>query len=314
MGSGNLGGILAEQGQAWAMRKGVAERGVTSWPSAVLHEIGPSMDGRIDKRRLAAMADFIEGLDMVPDRGDPAPGPLGTAAGVDGRYPCLGYVLRPGGEGYGTVCFHPYKNDEERRSDPKGYYLTGYGLCCWAWGKGNGINAVATVEASSQLQHVFIAEPIRAGLVSGFTLGDVTPRHVADAIRQFIACEDATRAWFMASGLKVGAVEEEAAEPEPPASEPPASEPPKPVPVREATTLTLGDTWKGLLVADRFGELSALCDRRVGELESERDRLEAERDRIEEERSRVRADLAKWRKRQKAAAALAEVEDDDGTD
>ena len=306
MGSGNLGGILAEQGQAWAMRKGIAERGVTTWPSAVLHEIGPSMEGRIDKRRLAAMADFIEGLDMVPDRGDPAPGPLGTAAGVDGRYPCLGYVLRPGGEGYGTVCFYPYKNEEERRSDPQGFYLTGYGLCCWAWGKGNGINAVATVDASSALHDVFIGEPVRAGLVPGFTLGDVTPRHVADAIRQFIDCEDATRAWYMASGLKVGAVEEE--EPEPPASEPPASEP-----VRTAT-LTLGDTWKGLLVADRFGELSALCDRRVGELESERDRLEAERERIEEERDRVRAALAKWRKRQQAAVLLAKVDDDDGTD
>ena len=308
MGSGNLGSLLVEQGKAWGMKKGIADRGNADWPSAVLHEIGSSMDGGIDKRRLAAMADFIEGLVMVPDRGEPAPGPLGTAAGVDGRYPCLGYVLRPGGEGFGTVCFHPHEPNEERRRDPQGYYLTGFGLCCWARGKANGINAVATVEASSQLQDVFIAEPIRQGNVPGFTLGDVTPRHVADAIRQFIDCEDATRAWFMASGLKVGAVEEEEAEPEPPASEPPK------LVLARAATLTLGDSWKGLLVADRFDELSALCDRRVGELESERDRLEAERDRIEEERSRVRADLAKWRKRQKAAAALASVDDDDGTD
>ena len=294
MGSGNLGGILAEQGQAWAMRKGVAERGVTTWPSAVLHEIGPSMEGGIDKRRLAAMADFIEGLVMVPDRGDPAPGPLGTAAGVDGRYPCLGFVLRPGGEGFGTVCFHPCKHGEERRSDPQGYYLTGYGLCCWAWGKANGINAVATVAASSQLQDVLTAEPIRAGLVSGFTLGDVTPAHVADAIRQFIGSEDATRAWFMASGLQ------------PPASEPPAKEPVSEL-APAATTLTLDSSWKGLFGADRYADMRTMSDRRVGELEAERDRLEGELSRVDE-------DLAKWRKRQKAAASLAAVDDDAGTD
>ena len=302
MGSGNLGSLLVEQGKAWGMKKGIADRGNADWPSAVLHEIGSSMDGGIDKRRLAAMADFIEGLVMVPDRGEPAPGPLGTAAGVDGRYPCLGYVLRPGGEGFGTVCFHPHEPNEERRRDPQGYYLTGFGLCCWAWGKANGINAVATVEASSQLQDVFIAEPIRQGNVPGFTLGDVTTAHVADAIRQFIKCEDAARSWYMASGLKPEAASE------PPAPEPPAKGPvPEPAPAPAAKTLTVDSSWKGLFATDRYADMRAMSDRRVGDLEAERARLEAELSRVDE-------DLAKWRKRKKVAEALVKVDDDDGTD
>ena len=279
-----------------ALRRGSTVRGNADWPNAFLHELGPSMDGRIDKRRLPAMADYIESLELSPNRGEmTAPGPLGHADGVNGRYPCLGYVLRPGGEGFGAVCFPAGKE----RAAPAGYYLSGFGIACWAWGRQQGMNAVATNEAVGQLHDVFIAEPVRLMQVPGFTLGDVTPRHVADAIRQFIDCEDATRAWYMASGLK----------PET-ASEPPAKVPvPEPVsePAPAATILTVDSSWKGLFAADRYGDMRIMSDRRVGE-------LEAECERIEEERDRVRADLAKWRKRQKAALLLAKVDDDDGTD
>ena len=70
------------------------------------------MEGGIDKRRLEAMADFIEGLPMAPDRGQ-APGPVGNAKHVHGSIPCLGYVLRPGGEGYGLVVFDADKQQGE---------------------------------------------------------------------------------------------------------------------------------------------------------------------------------------------------------
>ncbi len=285
-----------EPGRLAALRRGSTDRGDTTWPSAFLHEIGPSMEDGIDKRRLAAIADFIEGLPMGPERGELAPGPLGTATGVDGRFECFGFVLRPGREGLGTVCFHPHEPHEERRRDPQGYYLSGFGLVCWAWGASQGMSAVADNDHAVRMHDVFIAEPVREEHVPGFTLSDVTPRHVADAIRRFIDCEDAALAWRSAFGLNP----EEA-------SEPPAVEPPKPVPARGGATLTLNDTWERLFAADRYGDMRDLSDRRVGELEAERDRLEGELSRVDE-------DLAKWRKRQKAAASLAAVDDDAGTD
>ena len=67
-----------------------------------------------------------------------------------------------------------------------------------------------------------------------------------------------------------------------------------------AAALTLDEEWKRLLVSDRYADMGALCEGQLGELEAER--------------SRVDADLAKRRKRLKAADALAEVEGDDGTD
>lgn len=248
------------------------------WPSSVLHSVSACMEAGLDRRRLMKLADFIEGLSMIPEWGGDAPGPLGDARHVDGRIDCLGYVLRPGGAGYGTVIF----NADRQSDSPAGYYLSGFGLICWGWGAAKGMNAVAASGFVNKLQDVLTAEPVRQGKVPGFRMADVTTAHVADAVRRFVESEEPARAWYMASGLKPANVP--IAEPAPVADEAPVAEP---VP---AAGLTGNEQWKALIVAERFDELRELCEARIGEAET-----------------RVRdaeADLEKWRRRLTAAKAL----------
>lgn len=177
-----------------------SRRARAGWSSDVLHGIGSAMDRGLDRRRLMALADFIEGLEMMPQWGCvlPQQEQVGNVRHVDGRIACLGYVLRPGGAGYGNVLF-----DSERKSDPpRGYYLSGYGLVCWAWGAAAGMNAVAGVDHVNKLQDVLTAEPVQRGEVPALCLVEVTTEHVADALRHFIETEEEpAQAWLMADRL-----------------------------------------------------------------------------------------------------------------
>ena len=231
------------RGRFLAMRNGSTDRGSADWPSAVLHELAPAMAQGLDKRRLRALASFIEGLELMPEWGTSgAPGPLG-------------------------------------------YYLSGYGLVCWGWGEGKGMNAVADNGYVNRLQDMLTAEPVRLRQVPGLTLWDVTPRHVADAIRQFCESEDAGQAWYMASGLR-----EEA----PPAQAPSLPvEPKAPVPVQAAVpaaALTGNEEWKRLIMADDFTGMKALAQKKVAEVAAKMEVLEAER--------------VRWAKRHKVAEQM----------
>lgn len=241
-------------GMTPSARNGGADRARGGWPSEVLHGIGASMDQGLDRRRLSKLADFIEGIELMPEWAGEAPGPVGDARHVDGRIECLGYVLRAGGAGFGTVLFH----SDRQHGSPQGYYLSGYGLICWGWGESMGMNAVAEVGNANKVQDLLTAEPVRRGEVPGFRLGDVTTAHVADAIRRFVESEEPGRAWYMASGMKPRIPIESAA----PA---PAAVVPEPGP---EASLTSGEQWKALLIAERFDELRALCEAKIGEAES----------------------------------------------
>ena len=242
-------------------RNGNADRARAGWPSAVLHGVGAAMDRGLDRRRLAALADFIEGLEMMPEWGGEAPGPLGDARFVDGQIECLGFVLRAGGAGYGTVLFHG-----DRQSDsPKGYYLSGYGLVCWGWGTTVGMNAVADTGYVNKVQAVLTAEPVRNGEVPGFRLHEVTTAHVADAIRQFIESEEPGSAWYMAAGMKREIPNPiEPAGPAPATVEASATEEPAPA----DSGLTSNEQWKALLIDERFDELRALCEGRIRDFDT----------------------------------------------
>ena len=240
-------------------RNGASDRARAGWPSAVLHGVGAAMDRGLDRRRLAALADFIGGLEMMPDWNGEAPGPLGDARFVDGRIECLGYVLRAGGAGYGTVLFNGERG--ERQDSPTGYYLSGFGLVCWGWGETLGMNAVADTGFVNKVQAVLTAEPVREGKVPGFRWHEVTTAHVADAIRQFIEAEEPVRSWYMAAGLKREIPIR--AEPAPAAVEAPA---PEPAPADSG--LTSNEQWKALIVDERIDELRALCEGRIRDFDT----------------------------------------------
>ena len=294
MGTGNLGALQMEQGKALAMRQGIADKGAADWPSARLHDRGAGPVEGLHVERLLRLADYIATLERMPfGRMEKKVAP---ASVVYGNTPCLGYTLDSAGAGLGYIQFSGQSAEEG--STAEGYWLSGYGLICWGWGMNGGIASVAAADKASALHHVLTAEPVRQGHVPGFRWGDVTPAHVADAIRHFVKSEDAARAWYMASGFK------------PVAEAGPGAEVPKPAPV---AALTGGERWKALFLADRYGDMRALCDSQLADLEAERERLEAERVRVEAEQAKVDADLATWRKRKKAADALAAV-DDAGTD
>lgn len=266
--------IREDQQRALNRRSGSADRASEDWPSRVLHDRGPVPKEGLDEARLARLADFIETLEVM-DTSQPqwALGPVGDITIPDSRTEVLGYLLTSGGHGYGAVCF-------QEDSNRPGYYMTGYGLVCWGWGTTNGMASVAANGHVNALQDVLTAEPVRTRQIPDLTVEQVTGAHVADALRQFIDCRDAHRAWWLASGLKPGAEAEPAPVKEPPLAR---QEPEAKVVSLPGTGLTGNERWKHLVVSEEYEALRELCEGQVARLEGE---------------------LATWRKRLAAAKAL----------
>ena len=165
--------------------------------SNMLHNVAPRMepDG-LDRRRLNALADFIETLPLAP-RGriadsDPEMGHLPTKV-VDGRTPCVAFRLTGGGPGgFGEVYF---KGSAPRPASVTGYALSGYGIICWSWGSGNGMASVALNGRANELQRVLTADPVLGS--KEITWGDtvIQPPLVAMALRCFLEGMTPTEAW-----------------------------------------------------------------------------------------------------------------------
>ena len=264
--------IREDRQQMLNRRNGDAAHASRGWPSKVLHEVpqGAFVDG-LSVARLERLAEVVEGLE-VPDtrRAAWALGPVANITALHGSTEVVGYMLTATGDGYGVVSFKP--------GNVPVYYLTGYGLIAWGYGTGQGMSAVAQNGHVNGLQDVLTAEPVRRQHIPDLALGDVTGRHVADALRQFIACRDAHRAWWKASGL--------APEAEPaPVREAPAPAPePKKVVALPGAGLTGKEQWKALMQDEDVEGLLALCTEQVARLEGE---------------------LGTWRRRLAAAQALA---------
>lgn len=257
--------------------------GSNDWPSKVLHDVGGCIEGGLNRVRLRALAGFIEDLPLVR-RGDEHPGPIPAINHLDGRTACIGFVLHAAGDGHGLVSY----SAPAPGGTVRGYYLTGYGLICWGWGTGNGMSSVAGNGHVEALQHVLTAYPIERGTVPNLTLPDVTPAHVAKALRAFVECEDAWQAWREAAGE--------------PAERPAPADKPIPTGARQGPNpgcgeLTEAERFKQLFVADQFDEAEALCERKVADC----DRRAAE---IEAQVKRIAEDAATWRKRLNAVQAM----------
>ena len=272
--------MTQERLKKWA----AGERASYDWPSAVLHDWGRSPVEGIDEARLLKMADLIETLEVKQYHQAEREGvSVGVAKHVDGKLPVLGFTLHSGGNGYGATVYRSKKLE--------GFWLTGYGLACWAWGESQGMAALAANGSVNAVQDVLSAQPVRGNAIPGFSLGDVTSRHVADAIRQFVRCRDASKAWYLASGLKN-------VPPKPVARAVPAARPePKVVKVEPGTALSMGvgsttstEQWKTLMVKDEWAAAAALAQEKVADIEAKIDAL--------------RAELGVWKKREISAQAM----------
>ena len=178
------------------MRNG-GGRGSEDWPSKVLHEVGPQMEADgLDRRRLHALADFIETLYAAP-----APKIRQEVVGsnvhecpakyVDGRTKCEFFSLRNGGQaGLGKVYF----KDSPEPQNVVSYALTGYGLICWGWGSENGMRSVALNGRVNEVSRVLAADPA-LGHEMDWTQGFINAGHVAMALRFFLEGMTPLEAW-----------------------------------------------------------------------------------------------------------------------
>lgn len=258
------------------------------WPSKVLHDVRGCIEGGLNRARLRALAERIEGLPLCRF-GDKGTGPMPAIQRVDGRVACIGFALRAGGQGYGFVEY----SAPAPHGEIVGYRLTGYGLCCWAWGESAGMSALASNGHVNGLQAVLTAEPVKRGEVPDLSSWAVTPSHVAGAIRAFVECEDAVEAWrTVAREAVVAPARRPVLEVVPrPREAPPADRPARvPAPEADVDAGTDEERFKALFVADRFDDADSLCERRAGDLEAEAARLADE--------------AATWRKRLAAVRAL----------
>lgn len=264
------------------LKVGTARGNEGTWPSSVLHELNQRMEDGLDARRLLALADLIEPLPMAPlMRGIGkhwANGPIVAARYMDGRTPVIGYVLRESTEkGFGLVEFEEGKN-----TGAAGYWLTGYGLVCWGWGEQMGMAAVAGNGMVQQLQQVLTADPIWQRKFTDLTISKVTPVLIAQALRHFVQCRDATIAW--------GRVANE---------QDVAGNAPKVTPITGTTVverpqpkakLTGGEEWRTLMMTERYADLVTLCEKREADIQERIDKLLAEQ--------------KVWGKRRKSAAIM----------
>ena len=185
-------------------RKEVWRNSDPTWPSAALHDLGSKMANGIDRRRLLGLAEYIEGVGYVTPQTSHgtkwAPGPVLPLEMhvVDGRLECIGYMLDGPGDGLGLQCLV----DGKRK-----LYLTGYGLACWAWGRTNGMAALAEGVARQDLEDLLIAKPVKKGFVPGLARTAVTAFHVAQALRYFAGHHEqddiVQRAWDHAAEVAV---------------------------------------------------------------------------------------------------------------
>ena len=284
------------------------------WPSDVLHDVGPRTSqrgmGRIDTRRLLALADYIEGLPMKP-YGKPSwrswatPGcsNLVTTKYVDGQTPVVGYALTGKHAGYGLVELHNHSGSTLCK-----YWLTGYGLICWAWGSDLGMaNVVEGERLKTQLQAVLTADPVSKGDVRGMHSAEVTAAMVAKALRGFAHGKDAVDAWTEVVGAHMAA--KAAEQPEPTRYIPVAW----PEPVAETPKVTQVEEWKRLLMDEDGEAMLAMAGRELAKVEARRDSLDAdlaaEVARVEQEfaarREQVATGVAIWTKRMAVAKAMA---------
>ena len=271
-----------------------------AWPSKVLHDARGCIEGGLNRARLGALADYIEGLPLSRF-GDKASGPMPTIRHVDGRVDCVGFALRAGGPGYGFLEY----DAPPPHGQIVGYRLTGFGLCCWAWGEAAGMSSLALNGLVNGLQAVLTAEPVQRGEVPDLANGAVTPAHVAAAIRAFIECEDAVEAWRSVARAGAPAPRSVGVEHPRPRMERPADRPALvAVPaadVGEAAPVDADETDKerfnALFAADRFDDAESLAERKAEELEAEAARLVEEADRRADE-------AATWRKRLAAVGAM----------
>ena len=266
------------QERGLALRNGTHARSKNT-PSAVLHDVAPRMVNGLDERRVLAMADFIETLEMVPhartSKEKWAPGPVGIAGYLDKSLPCTRYMLDPSGagsEGFGLVC-----HDEATKRGQE-YYLTGWGIICWAWGTEHGMANVAQGKRANELQSVLTAYPVKERCVGhGYYMDQVKAKDVANALRYYVGCEDPVEAW------KKVADEWHAHWGRDPK---PVVAPAKPVQApAPASQMTGKEQWKSLIAEERYGELAVLCDEKVAFFSEQ---------------------LAIWTKRKAACAALME--------
>ena len=249
------------------------------WPSAVLHGITMRMENGLDVRRINALADFIAGLDrMAPimrTSRDWADGPVMAAKWIHGTTPVKGYVLRAHDEnGYGMV--------EYSRTGVNvihGYWLSGFGLCCWGWGERMGISALVNANFANGLHQVLTAEPVwQRKFGEDLTITQVTCKHVAAALRCFCTDRDADIAWGkVANGQRQvepvnGTAKREVA---------------KPASLRQTT---VPERWKQLQMEDRHEEAANLAKSQADQLGKKIDELRAERE--------------QWLKRQASAEAM----------
>ena len=295
--------------RALNLRNGSADRASADWPSRVLHDIGPRMEFGLDRRRLMALADYIEGLERIapwrPNGKDWTDGPVAVAKFVHGATPVKGFALRGGEEGYGVVEFSG--------GNASAYWLTGYGLVCWGWGAGNGLSHVADMQRIGEVQAVLDARPVTMSKVQGLGITQVRPHHVAMAIREFLDCGNALTAWKRVAAKHngqpvgrvapktLGEVSEQVRQPV--AAPPPVPPMPRTEPV--APKLTDGEGWKALVMADDWAGMAEMAEKKMALY---RERIDAIKAEVEERCAKYEAEVKKWHRRHVMAVSAMEVE------
>ena len=246
------------------LKVGMKRTNQDNWESGAMHSINPRMENGLDTRRLLALANVIQDLPLAPLRGtgghDWADGPVVAARFIHGDTPVKGYILRDATErGFGLVEFESHKS-----SGINGYWLTGYGLCCWAWGEQMGMAAVAGNGMVAQLQAVLTAEPVWQRTFREYTISKVKPEHIAEALRRFVDCRDAVDAWRQVAAVYGGVL-------------PVVSTPPKsplevkaaPEPVTVETRMTGTEVWKTRFTMGDYAGAAETARRKVEELETQ---------------------------------------------
>ena len=204
------------QDRMLARRQGVAGGRTTGRASDVLHKIstGPRPDG-IDVRRIEALADLIETLPLFCEDI-----PVKVLKFVTSDTKVTHYHM-PSKKEFGVL----HAKDTRNLGDTIDVYALNFnGLCHWGWGH-MGLAAVADGPRKEEVHRVAMARPVIrdswAETPPVRMRGGVTPRHVAEALREYVKCLDPVKAW-----QKVAAWADAEADR-------PAAEPMKIVPIRE---------------------------------------------------------------------------------
>ena len=272
--------------------------GSADWPSKVLHDVRGCIEGGLNRERLRALADFIEGLPMTW-REDRHPWQVPVIRHLMGETECIGFVLRSGGAGLGLMEY----DKPAPEGVVMGYHLTGFGAISWGWGTGNGMASVANNGLVNALQAVLTAEPVARGMVRGVALPNVTTAHVAAALRAFLDCEEAEGAWRAAVGEPAErrspvAVAPRAKQGRPAVVEEPAVRSSVAEPASSVVALPASDEaveadkarFGRLFSEERFDDAAALCERMVADLEAQA--------------ARVADEAATWGRRLNAVRAM----------